>query len=162
LLVDNPREIGPDRIANALAAYQRYRSAVLVVDIGVSTVVDVVSAKGEFLGGVIAPGVQLSADALVERAALRRVELQRPRSVVGKNTVEAIQSGAVFGFAALVDGVIERIRTDIDGFSESAAPAVVTGAYAELLVDASRTLTELHPNLTLEGLKLLFARNRRR
>ena len=117
LLVDNPKEVGADRIVNCLAAFQKYGTAAIVIDFGSSICVDVVSAKGEFLGGAIAPGVQVSSDAAAARsAALRRVELARPRSVVGKNTVECMQAGAVFGFAGLVDGLVGRIRDDVDGF----------------------------------------------
>ncbi|MDT7739004.1 MAG: type pantothenate kinase, partial [Mycobacterium sp.] len=111
LLVDNPKEVGADRIINCLAAFQNYGTAAIVIDFGSSICVDVVSAKGEFLGGAIAPGVQVSSDAAAARsAALRRVELARPRSVIGKNTVECMQAGAVFGFAGLVDGLVGRIR----------------------------------------------------
>ena len=111
LLVDNPKEVGADRIVNCLAAFQKYGTAAIVIDFGSSICVDVVSAKGEFLGGAIAPGIQVSSDAAAARsAALRRVELARPRSVVGKNTVECMQAGAVFGFAGLVDGLVGRIR----------------------------------------------------
>ena len=118
LLVDNPKEVGADRIVNCLAAFHKYGTAAIVVDFGSSICVDVVSAKGEFLGGAIAPGVQVSSDAAAARsAALRRVELTRPRSVVGKNTVECMQAGAVFGFAGLVDGLVHRIREDVDGFA---------------------------------------------
>ncbi len=118
LLVDNPKEVGADRIVNCLAAFQKYGTAAIVIDFGSSICVDVVSAKGEFLGGAIAPGIQVSSDAAAARsAALRRVELARPRSVVGKNTVECMQAGAVFGFAGLVDGLVGRIRDDVDGFS---------------------------------------------
>ena len=117
LLVDNPKEVGADRIINCLAAFQKYTTAAIVIDFGSSICVDVVSAKGEFLGGAIAPGIQVSSDAAAARsAALRRVELARPRSVVGKNTVECMQAGAVFGFAGLVDGLVQRIRDDVDGF----------------------------------------------
>src|SRR5271154_7077082 len=118
LLVDNPKEVGADRIVNCLAAFQKYGTAAIVIDFGSSICVDVVAAKGEFLGGAIAPGIQVSSDAAAARsAALRRVELARPRSVVGKNTVECMQSGAVFGFAGLVDGLVGRIRDDVDGFA---------------------------------------------
>ena len=114
LLVDNPKEVGADRIVNCLAAYHRFGSAAIVVDFGSSICVDVVSAKGEFLGGAIAPGVQVSSDAAAARsAALRRVELTRPRSVIGKNTVECMQAGALFGFAGLVDGLVNRVREDV-------------------------------------------------
>src|SRR5436305_823792 len=119
LLVDNPKEVGADRIVNCLAAFQKYNTAAIVIDFGSSICVDVVSAKGEFLGGAIAPGIQVSSDAAAARsAALRRVELARPRSVVGKNTVEWMQAGAGLGFAGLVDGLVNRIREDVEGFAD--------------------------------------------
>lgn len=128
LLVDNPKEVGADRIVNRSYAYAKFKTAAIVVDFGSSICVDVVSAKGEFLGGAIAPGVQVSSDAAAARsAALRRVELARPRSVVGKNTVECMQSGAMFGFAGLVDGLVARIREDIDGFGGAHVAVVATG-----------------------------------
>ena len=133
LLVDNPKEVGADRIVNCLAAFHKYGTAAIVVDFGSSICVDVVSAKGEFLGGAIAPGVQVSSDAAAARsAALRRVELTRPRSVVGKNTVECMQAGAVFGFAGLVDGLVNRIREDVDGFAGDDVAVVATGHTAPL------------------------------
>lgn len=159
LLVDNPKEIGADRIVNALAAHQRFSSAAIVVDFGTATIVDLVSAKGEFLGGVIAPGVAISGEALIERAALRRVELARPRSVLGKNTVEAIQSGAVFGFAGLVDGVIDRIRDEFDAFAGDDVAVVATGISAPLIVPESETVEHHEPHLTLTGLRLVYERN---
>src|ERR1700728_4029203 len=118
LLVDNPKEVGADRIVNCLAAFHRFQSAAIVIDFGSSICVDVVSAKGEFMGGAIAPGLQVSSDAAATRNVLRRVGLARPRSVLGKNTVECMQAGAVFGFAGLVDGLVGRIRRDVDGFSD--------------------------------------------
>lgn len=162
LLVDNPKEIGADRIVNALAAHHRYESAAIVVDFGTATIVDLVSAKGEFLGGVIAPGLEISSEALIERAALRRVELARPRSVVGKNTVECIQSGVVFGFAGLVDGLIDRIRDDLDAFAGDDVAIVATGASAPLIVPESETIEHFQPHLTLTGLRLVYERNQRR
>ena len=161
LLVDNPKEVGADRIVNALAAYQKYSRSAIVVDFGSSIVVDAVSAKGEFLGGAIAPGVQVSSDAAAARsAALRRVELIRPRSVIGKNTVECMQAGAVFGFAGLVDALVRRVRTDVDGFGGDAAVVVATGHTAPLLLDELQTDVRFDPNLTLDGLRLVFERNR--
>ncbi|MEU2255963.1 type III pantothenate kinase [Nocardia xishanensis] len=162
LLVDNPKEIGADRIVNALAAQQRFGSAAIVVDFGTATTVDLVSSKGEFLGGVIAPGVAISSEALIERAALRRVELARPRSVVGKNTVEAIQSGAVFGFAGLVDGLIDRIRDELDAFAGDDVAVVATGISAPLIVPESETIEHHEPHLTLTGLRLVYERNQQR
>ncbi|OQS14396.1 pantothenate kinase [Nocardia donostiensis] len=162
LLVDNPKEVGADRIVNSLAAYHRFQSAAVVVDFGVSTCVDLVSAKGEFLGGVIAPGVEIATEALIERAALRRVELVRPRSVVGKNSVECIQSGAIFGFAGLVDGLIDRIRDDVAGFSGDDIAVVATGAAVPLIIGESETIEHYEPHLTLTGLRLVYERNQRR
>ncbi|BBZ31452.1 type III pantothenate kinase [Mycolicibacterium confluentis] len=161
LLVDNPKEVGADRIVNALAAFHRYGQPAIVVDFGSSICVDVVSAKGEFLGGAIAPGVQVSSDAAAARsAALRRVELTRPRSVVGKNTVECMQAGAVFGFAGLVEGVIRRIREDVDGFDGDDVVIVATGHTAPLLLPELRITAHHDPHLTLDGLRLVFERNR--
>ncbi|WP_227998151.1 type III pantothenate kinase [Nocardia australiensis] len=162
LLVDNPKEIGADRIVNTLAAHHLYGTAAIVVDFGTATTVDLVSAKGEFLGGVLAPGVEISSEALIERAALRRVELARPRSVIGKNTVEAIQSGAVFGFAGLVDGLIDRIRDEFDAFAGDNVAIVATGASAPLIVPESETIDHHQPYLTLTGLRLVYERNNQR
>ncbi|WP_433197998.1 type III pantothenate kinase [Nocardia sp. CA-107356] len=162
LLVDNPKEIGADRIVNTLAAHHRFGTAAIVVDFGTATTVDLVSAKGEFLGGVLAPGVEISSEALIERAALRRVELARPRSVVGKNTVEAIQSGAIFGFAGLVDGLIDRIRDEFDAFAGDDVAVVATGATAPLIAPESETIDHHEPHLTLTGLRLVYERNQRR
>jgi type III pantothenate kinase len=162
LLVDNPKEIGADRIVNTLAAHHLYGAAAIVVDFGTATTVDLVSAKGEFLGGVLAPGVEISSEALIERAALRRVELARPRSVVGKNSVEAIQSGAIFGFAGLVDGLIDRIRDEFDAFAGDDVAIVATGTSAPLIVPESETIDHHQPHLTLTGLRLVYERNQRR
>jgi type III pantothenate kinase len=164
LLVDNPKEVGADRIVNCLAAFQKYNTAAIVIDFGSSICVDVVSAKGEFLGGAIAPGIQVSSDAAAARsAALRRVELARPRSVIGKNTVECMQAGAVFGFAGLVDGLVARIREDVDGFSsgpDSQVTVVATGHTAPLLLAELHSVDHYDPHLTLHGLRLVFERNR--
>src|SRR5262245_60572424 len=160
LLVDNPKEVGADRIVNCLAAFNRFKNAAIVVDFGSSICVDVVSAKGEFLGGAIAPGVQVSSDAAAARsAALRRVELARPRSVVGKNTVECMQAGAVVGFAGLVDGLVGRIREDVDGFSGEDVAIVATGHTAPLLLPELHTAAQYDQHLTLHGLRLVFERN---
>ena len=165
LLVDNPKEVGADRIVNCLAAFHKFGTAAIVVDFGSSICVDVVSAKGEFLGGAIAPGVQVSSDAAAARsAALRRVELTRPRSVVGKNTVECMQAGAVFGFAGLVDGLVQRIREDVDGFAGDQrgdqVAVVATGHTAPLLLPELHTVDHYDQHLTLHGLRLVFERNR--
>jgi len=161
LLVDNPKEVGADRIVNCLAAYHKYQSPAIVVDFGSAICVDVVSAKGEFLGGAIAPGIQVSSDAAAAHsAALRRVELTRPRSVVGKNTVECMQAGAVFGFAGLVDGLVKRVREDVEGFGGDDVTVVATGHSAPLVLPDVQSIEHYDRHLTLDGLRLVFERNR--
>lgn len=161
LLVDNPKEIGADRIVNTLAAHTLYpHGPAIVVDFGTSTNLDVVSNKGEFLGGAIAPGIEISVDALAARAAqLRKVELVRPRSVIGKNTVEALQSGTIYGFAGQVDGLVHRITAELqESYSES--PTVIaTGGLAPLVLGISETIGHHEPDLTLIGLRLIHERN---
>lgn len=160
LLVDNPKEVGADRIVNAMAAFHKVKTAAVVVDFGSSICVDLVSAKGEFLGGAIAPGLQISSDAAAARsAALRRVELTRPRSVIGKNTVECMQAGAIYGFAGLVDGLVRRVREEIAGTGDPVT-VVATGHSAPLLLPELETVDHHDPNLTLDGLHLVFDRNR--
>ena len=157
ILTDFPKEVGSDRIVNSLAAHELYGGPAVVVDFGTSTNLDVVSAKGEFLGGALAPGIEISIDALAARAAqLRKVELVRPRSVIGKNTVEALQSGAVYGFAGQVDGLVERITAELGGVNA----VIATGGLAGIVVPESRTITHHDPDLTLQGLRLVFERNR--
>jgi type III pantothenate kinase len=157
VLVDNPREVGTDRIANALAAVNRYGAPCIIADFGTATTVDVVNANGAFIGGAIAPGIETAVDALgAEAAQLRRVELVRPRSVVAKNTVEALQSGAIFGFASLVDGLITRIIAE-QGFDQ--VTVVATGALAPLVVGESSQIQHHEPFLTLHGLDQAFTRN---
>lgn len=161
LLVDNPKEVGADRIVNCLAAYRKFGTAAIVVDFSSAICVDAVSAKGEFLGGAIAPGIQVSSDASAARSAgLRRIELTRPRSIIGKNTVECMQAGAIFGFAGLVDGLVQRIRTEVDGFAGDAVAVVATGHTAPLLLPELHTVDHCDPHLTLHGLQLVFERNR--
>ena len=160
LLVDNPMEVGADRIVNSLAAHHFYAAPAIVVDFGTSTCVDVVSSKGEFLGGVIGPGVEISMDAMASQAAaLRKVELTRPRSVVGKNTVECMQSGAVFGFAGMVDGLVSRVRDELPAFGGDDVVVIATGDSAALIMPESETITHHEPDLTLEGLRLVYERN---
>jgi type III pantothenate kinase len=161
LLVDNPKEIGADRIVNTLAAHTLYpQGPAIVVDFGTSTNLDVVSDKGEFLGGALAPGIEISIDALAARAAqLRKVELVRPRSVIGKNTVEALQSGAIYGFAGQVDGLVNRITAEL-GLTYSEPPSVIaTGGLAPLVLGISETIGHHEPDLTLIGLRLIHERN---
>jgi type III pantothenate kinase len=156
VLTDNPKEVGADRIVNTIAAHHQYGGPCIVVDFGTSTNLDVVSAKGEFLGGALAPGIEISLDALASRAAqLRKVELVLPRSVIGRNTVEALQSGAIYGFAGQVDGLVERI---IDELGEVTA-VVATGGLAPVVLEESQTITHHDPELTLTGLRLVFERN---
>ena len=156
ILTDNPKEVGADRIVNTLAAYTLFGGPSIVVDFGTSTNLDVVSAKGEFLGGALAPGIEISIDALAVRAAqLRKVELVRPRAAIGKNTVEALQSGALYGFAGQVDGLVERIAQELPPLTA----VIATGGLAPIVVPESRSITHHEPDLTLVGLQLLFARN---
>ncbi len=157
ILTDNPKEVGTDRIVNTLAAHSLFGGPSIVVDFGTSTNLDVVSAKGEFLGGALAPGIEISLDALAQRAAqLRKVEIVRPRSVIGKNTVEALQAGALYGFAGQVDGLVDRI---IDELGPVTA-VIATGGLAPIVVPESRTITHHVPDLTLVGLRLVYERNR--
>jgi type III pantothenate kinase len=153
---DNPKEVGADRIMNALAAYHLYGGPAVVVDFGTSTNFDVVSSRGEFLGGALAPGIEISIDALAARGArLFKVELARPRSVIGKSTVEALQSGLVYGFTGQVDGVVRRIVAELGG----QAVVVATGGLASLVIEESETIQHYEPDLTLIGLRLVFERN---
>ena len=159
ILYDNPREVGADRIINAVAAYERYRSGCLVVDFGTATTFDVVTPKGEYLGGAIAPGIGISADALFHAAAkLPRVELVRPRTVIGKNTVSSMQSGLIYGYVGLVDGIVERMRAEVD----FPLRVVATGGLAALLAKDSRTIEDCDEMLTLTGLRIIYDRERRR
>ncbi|MFM7211179.1 MAG: type III pantothenate kinase [Actinomycetota bacterium] len=156
VITDNPKEVGTDRIVNTIAAFHLYGGPSIVVDFGTSTNLDVVSAKGEFLGGALAPGIEISLDALAQRAAqLRKVELVRPRSAIGKNTVEALQSGALYGFAGQVDGLVRRISDELGGVSA----VIATGGLAPIVVPESETITHHDPDLTLVGLRLVFEKN---
>jgi type III pantothenate kinase len=155
VLTDNPREVGADRIVNALAAFTKYGGPAVVVDFGTATTFDVVSAKGELLGAVIAPGLQVAAKALFEQTArLPLVELVAPRSAVGKNTVESVQSGIVFGYASMVDGMVARIEAEL-----GEATVIATGGLAPVVIEQCRTVDHHDPWLTLEGLRMVFERN---
>jgi type III pantothenate kinase len=156
ILYDDPREVGPDRIANAVAARERYGAPCIVVDFGTSTNFDVVSPAGEYVGGVLAPGVEISMEALFARAArLVKVDLAEPPSVIGKTTVGGLQSGLVYGFAGQVDGIVERIRGELG----AEARAVATGGLADLIAPHARTIETVDPFLTLEGLRLVWQLN---
>jgi type III pantothenate kinase len=157
VLTDNPREVGADRVVNTLAAFTRFGGPSIVVDFGTSTNFDVVSERGEFLGGVIAPGLQISAASLVAKTArLTRVDLMPPRSPIGKGTVEAIQSGLIYGTAGEVDGIVERIRAELGA---PTATVIATGGLAPVVIPHCRTIDHHEPWLTLEGLRLVAERN---
>jgi type III pantothenate kinase len=156
VLVDNPREVGADRIADAVAAFERYGGPTIVVDFGTATNFEVISAKGEYLGGVLFPGVEVSLNALAAKAALLpRVEMVPPRSILGKNTVESLQSGLFFGFGALVDGVCAQLKEVV-----GPATVVATGGLAPLLLPATKSVDHHEPWLTLHGLRTIYQRNR--
>jgi type III pantothenate kinase len=157
ILYDNPKEVGADRIANAIAAYDLYGGPTVVVDFGTGNNFDVISADGEFLGGAIAPGIEVSLDALFGRAAaLRAVELVEPRSVIGKSTVESVQSGSVYGFAAMIDGMIGRFRGELGDIN-----VVATGGLAHLMAPVASSIDHVEPFLTLHGLRIVHHRNQR-
>ncbi len=156
ILYDDPRDVGADRIANAIAVYEQYGGPAIVVDLGTATTFTVVSAAGDFLGGAIAPGIGISVEALVQQAAqLRKVELVRPPQVIARNTVAAMQSGVVHGFVGLVEGLVGRMRQELG----SAATVVATGGFAELIGHECGCVDHVDPHLSLEGLRILYARN---
>ncbi len=157
LRYDNPREIGPDRLVNAVAAYDRVRGACICVDFGTAITFDPVSASGEYLGGIIFPGVEISMEALTERAAaLPKIELSDPRSLIGKTTIDAIRSGVVYGFAGMVDAIVRRLRAEMGEDTET----IATGGLAGAIVPHTETIDEADDLLTLTGLRLLWERNR--
>jgi type III pantothenate kinase len=153
---DNPREIGADRIVNAAAAYHLFGGPIIIVDFGTATTFCAVTKAGEYLGGAIVPGIKISAEALFQRAAkLPRVELAKPRYVIGTDTVSSMQSGIIYGYAGLVDGIVERMRKELG----AAARVVATGGLAELVAPETKTVQDVRPHLTLEGLRLLYEMN---
>jgi type III pantothenate kinase len=159
VLMDNPREVGADRILNALAAANRYSGPTIVVDFGTATTFDVVSAAGQYIGGAIAPGIEISLEALGRRGAqLRKVELLRPRSVIAKNTVEAVQSGMLYGYASQVEGIVARMVAEL-GADSTEVNVVATGHLAPIVYDECHCFTDQSPWLTLHGLDLVYRRN---
>jgi type III pantothenate kinase len=157
LSYENPREIGADRIVNAAAAFRLYGGPLIIIDFGTATTFCAVTANGEYLGGAITPGVKISAEALYQRAAkLPRVELTRPRTIIGRDTVSAMQAGILYGYAGLVDGIVERMKKELS----PDARVIATGGLAELVTPEARSAIEVRPNLTLEGLRFIFDANR--
>jgi type III pantothenate kinase len=159
VLTDNPKEVGTDRVVNAVAAVKLFGGPCIVVDFGTATTFDAISQRGELLGCAIAPGIEISVEALGMRGAqLRKVELSRPRSVIGKNTVESLQSGVLWGFAGQVDGLVDRIVTELDA-PRSSVTVVATGGLAPLVIDEASCIDVHEPWLTLIGLRLVYERN---
>lgn len=156
LAIDNPKEVGTDRVVNTLAAYTIFGGPSIVVDIGTTMTFDVISAKGEFLGGAFTPGIEISFDALAARAAqLRKVEAAKPRSVIGRNTVECLQAGMYFGYAGLVDRIVDRMTDELG----TVKAVIATGGLAPVVIDECRTITHHEPMITLIGLRMVFERN---
>jgi len=157
ILYENPREVGADRIVNAVAAYQRYHKGGVVVDLGTATTFDAISPRGEYMGGAIAPGIGISAEALFQRASkLPRVEVTRPSRLIGRNTVQSMQAGLFFGYVGLIDEITKRMLQEID---ESEPFVISTGGLASLFTQESALIQESIPDLTLEGLRLIYERN---
>jgi len=158
ILLDNPREVGADRIVNAVAAYEQYKCELIVVDFGTATTFDYITAKGEYSGGIIAPGLTISAEALFHEASkLPRVELHKPKTVIGKNTIHSMQSGIVFGYAGLVDSLVTRMIKELG----SKPKVIATGGLAQLIASESECIEKVEDNLTLDGLKIIYYRNKK-
>ncbi len=158
IFYDNPKEVGADRIVNAVAAYDKYRQAAIIIDFGTATTFDYISPKGEYMGGCIAPGIMISSEALFERAAkLPRVEFSKPKSVVTKDTVSAMQAGIIFGYAGLVNGIVERMKAEI----KTKPLVIATGGLASLVAAETKCIDKIEDMLTLEGLRIIYNLNSR-
>jgi type III pantothenate kinase len=154
---DNPREVGADRIVNAVAGFEKYKRDLIIVDFGTATTFDYVSEKGEYMGGCISPGIMISSDALFERAAkLPRVELSKPKSIVAKDTVSSMQAGIMYGYAGLVDGICDRMKAEV----KSNPLVVATGGLAKIVAPETKSINVVDEMLTLEGLRIIYLRNR--
>jgi type III pantothenate kinase len=156
IFYDNPREVGADRIVNAIAAFEKYGGDIIIIDFGTATTFDYVSLKGEYMGGCICPGIMISTDALFHKAArLPRVEIIRPKTVIGKDTVSSMQAGILYGYAGLVDGLVERIRTEV----KSESKVIATGGLAKIIASETKSIQHIDDMLTLEGLQIIYKRN---
>jgi type III pantothenate kinase len=156
ILYDNPREVGADRIVNAVAAYDKYGGDIIIVDFGTATTFDYISKKGEYIGGCITPGIMIASEALFSKTAkLPRVELSRPKSVIGKDTISSMQAGILFGYASLVDGLIDRIKAEV----RSNPKVIATGGLATVIANETKSIDIVDEMLTLEGLRILYKRN---
>ncbi len=157
IFYDNPKEVGADRIVNAVAAYEKYKSALIIIDFGTATTFDYVSAKGEYMGGCICPGIAISSSALFERAAkLPRVEFSRPKTIIAKDTVSSMQAGIMFGYAGLVDGIVDRMKQE----SKTDPKIVATGGLAAIIAPETKSIEVVDDMLTLEGLRIIYQKNK--